>query len=174
MQEIATKLLGSKLPGFLEKLGSGLLDADDYRGDLTVVVMPEKTRDAIQYLKHESSPRFEVLMDLFAVDYLKYQPPTPERFAVIYNLVSLSQKRRVRLKVYLPDPYPEIDSIHDLFASANWFEREAFDLYGIGFRGHPNPIRILCHGDFEGHPLRKDYPSDGYQRLKTAAPPSDF
>ena len=108
------------------------------------------------------------MMDLFSMDYLKWEPPTPERYAIIYNLYSPPLHERLFVKVYLPETDPQVDSIHDLYKAANWFEREAWDLFGIVFRGHPNLIRILCHSDFEGHPMRKDYPSDKYQRLKSA------
>jgi NADH:ubiquinone oxidoreductase subunit C len=86
----------------------------------------------------------------------------------------MPRKRRVQVKVYLSEDKPEVDSIHDLYKMVNWFEREAWDMFGIVFKGHPNLIRILCHNDFVGHPLRKDYPAEQYQRLKNAAPPSAF
>jgi NADH-quinone oxidoreductase subunit C len=168
VSEIDTNLLENKIPGFAEEFAKEILQVEDYRGDLSIVVRPDSIRKLVMGLKQKFG--FEVLMDLFAMDYLKWDPPTPERFAVIYNFYSLSKKRRVRLKVFLNEEKPEIDSAHDLYASANWFEREAWDLFGINFKGHPHLKRILCHDDFEGHPLRKDYPSDGYQRLKSAIP----
>lgn len=167
MPEIDTNLLESKLSGFSQEISSDLLEAQDYRGDLTVVISPKAIRKAISFLKGKLS--FEVLMDVFAMDYSKFEPGPPERFAVIYNLYSLSTKHRVRLKVFLKEENPEVESIHDLYASANWFEREAWDLFGIKFIGHPHLARILCHNEFEGHPLRKDYPSDGYQQLRKAS-----
>lgn len=174
MHETATSCLQSKLPGFLEAFPEAVVDAGDFRGDLTVVVKPERIRDMVTYLKTNATLPFDVMMDLFAMDYLKTDPPTPERFAVVYNLYSTVHKRRVRLKAFLKEASPEIDSIHDLFRMANWFEREAFDLFGIRFRNHPNLVRILCHNEFVGHPLRKDYPSDGYQRLKRVTPSTGF
>jgi len=166
--EIDTNLLESKLPGFSNRFGKDVLTVSDHRGDLTIEIQPSVLRDALMFLK--ATLRFEILMDVFAMDYSKFDPPTRERFAVIYNLYSVSQQRRVRLKVFLNEDKPEIESVHDVYASANWFEREAWDLFGIVFKGHPHLVRILCHHDFEGHPLRKDYPSDGYQRLKSASP----
>lgn len=167
MPEIDTNLLESKLPGFFKEFSGDLLEVQDYRGDLTVVISAGAIRRAIAFLKAQLN--FEVLLDVFAMDYSTFEPPTPERFAVIYNLFSLSQKKRVRVKVFLKEEQPEIGSIHDLYASANWFEREAWDLFGIVFTGHPHLTRILCHNEFEGHPLRKDYPSDGYQQLRKAS-----
>lgn len=176
MREIATKLLQDKFPGTREMIGDHILDVTEYRGDITLVVKPESIRDVIRFLKDGKTmtPAFNILMDLFAVDYLKYREEMPERFAVVYNLYSLPKHERVFVKVWLPEAKPEVDSIHDLYQAVNWFEREAFDLYGIIFRGHPNLVRILTHAEFEGHPLRKDYPSDGYQRLKAAVPSSEL
>jgi NADH-quinone oxidoreductase subunit C len=168
--EIDTNLLENKLPGFLSECASQVLEASDYRGDLTLVIRPDSIRKVLGFLKENL--QYEMLLDIFAVDYLTYEPTTPERFAVIYNLYSVSTKRRVRLKVFLKEENPEVDSVHDLYASANWFEREAWDLFGIQFKGHPHLVRILCHHEFEGHPLRKDYPSDGYQKLKLSSPSS--
>lgn len=170
MPEIDTNLVENKLPGFFQEFSSEILEVSDFQGDLTVVIRPESIRKALSFLK--GNLHFEILLDVFAVDYLKYEPLTPERFAVIYNFYSVSTKRRVRLKVFLKEEQPEIESVHDLYASANWFEREAWDLFGIVFKGHPHLVRILCHHEFEGHPLRKDYPSDGYQKLKLASPSS--
>lgn len=168
MHETGTKLLESKLLGLLEKFPDAILDAVEERGDLTLRVDPKRIRDVVYFLKNAPALRFDLMADLFAMDYQTFVPVQPERFAVIYNLASLFQKGRVFLKCFLPEGNPEIDSIYDLYAAANWFEREAYDLYGISFRGHPHLVRILCHQDFEGHALRKDYPSTQYQRLKSA------
>ncbi len=168
MEETATSLLQNKLPFLLERFRDSIQDATDFRGDLIVVVDAKAIREIVSFLKKNPAMPFEVMMDLFAMDYLKVEPPTPERFAVVYNLYSITHRRRVHLKAYLPEDKPEIDSIHDIYKAVNWFEREAWDLFGIVFRGHPNLHRILCHNDFEGHPMRKDYPADKYQRLKSA------
>jgi NADH-quinone oxidoreductase subunit C len=174
VQETATKLLESKLPELLQRSGEAVLEAENSHGDLSIVVHPGRIREVLEILKTESSLQYAMLMDLFGMDYLKFQPETPERFAVVYILYSMTQRSHLRVKVYLPESQPDVDSVHDLFKSANWFEREAWDLYGINFRNHPNLVRILCHIDFVGHALRKDYPSDGYQRLKSAAPSTGF
>jgi len=170
--ETATNLIENKLPALLQNFKEELEGATDHRGDLEVVVKAGRIREIIRFLKHDLG--FNMMMDLFGMDYLKWDPPTPERFAVIYNLYQMTTKRRVRVKVYLSEVNPEIDSLHDIFKMANWFEREAWDMYGIVFKGHPNLVRILCHGEFVGHPMRKDYPADQYQRLKNAAPSTEF
>jgi NADH-quinone oxidoreductase subunit C len=132
--------------------------------------------------------KFEMLMDLSGLDYLHYgrdewqtntatrsgfsrgrlapaEPPAPDeagRFAVVYNLLSISHNQRLRLKVKCPDTAePVLDSVVEVWASANWFEREAFDLYGILFRGHPDLRRLLTDYGFIGHPFRKDFPLSG-------------
>jgi NADH-quinone oxidoreductase subunit C len=140
-------------------------------------------------LRDAADLRFEMLMDLAGVDYLSYgrddwqtesatrsgfsrarqaqsaSPPdsaAPARFAVIYNLLSITHNQRLRLKAVCPDTAePVLDSVVDIWASANWFEREAFDLYGILFRGHPDLRRILTDYGFIGHPFRKDFPLIG-------------
>lgn len=174
MQEIATSLLQNKFPALLEKCGSCFIDAYEFRGDFTVIVEPTKIREVVSFLKNDSNYRMDMLMDLFGMDYELYQPETPERFAVIYQLVSLFQKQRIFLKVFLKEADPSVDSIFDLYAAANWFEREAWDLFGIVFKNHPHLTRILCHNEFVGHPLRKDYASDKYQPLRTAIQSKEF
>mgnify|MGYP000154933945 CR=1 FL=1 len=174
MQETATKLLESKFPVLLEKFKDSILDATDFRGNFTLVIEPSKIRDMVRFLKEDSLFRMDMLMDLFGMDYDLFEPPMPERFCVVYQLVSLFQKQRIFLKVYLKEDAPKVDSIHDLYAAANWFEREAWDLFGIVFEGHPHLKRILCHNEFVGHPLRKDYQSDKYQPLRTAITAKEF
>lgn len=161
MQETVIKSLQSKFPS---------AKFEEFRGDHTMVIDGKDVREVITYLKNDPQTQLNMMMDLFGMDYLKSATEVPERFAVIYNLVNLLEKRRLIVKAFVSEDKPEVDSIHDLYKAANWFEREAWDLYGITFKGHPNLVRILCHNDFEGHALRKDYPSDRYQRLKTAIP----
>lgn len=174
MQETDINLARSKCPLFFERFSSKILGVEDFRGDLTIEIDAKAIREACQFLFTENQPKMDMLLDLFAMDYMKYTGPSKERFAVVYIFTSLFEKRRIRLKAFVPEANPEIDSLTPIFAPANWFEREAWDLYGIRFLGHPNLQRILCHHEFEGHPLRKDYPPDKYQRLKTAAPSTGF
>lgn len=171
MPEIDTNWLPNNLPGFAEKHANELVSVTQHRGDTTLVIRPVAVLPVLAELK---AAGFEVMMDLFGMDYLKFEPEMPERYAVIYNLYSVSRGLRVFVKVYLSEESPEVESAIGIWPAANWFEREAWDLFGIQFKGHPNLQRILCHHDFEGHPLRKDYPADQYQRLKTAAPSSGF
>lgn len=174
MAEINSNSPTSNLPLFEERFKSEIVSTDTFRGDLSYVVKKEKIREMVKFLLYEHAPRFDILMDLFAIDYLKYPTEYAERFAVVYGFAQLFPNTRVRLKVFVSEADLTIDSVHDITAMANWFEREAWDLYGVVFKGHPNLQRILCHQEFEGHPLRKDYPADGYQRLKIAAPSTGF
>src|SRR5439155_8483808 len=121
-------------------------------------------RESSLYLRN--THYLAILMDLTAVDYLGRDP----RFEVVYHLYSPARRHRVRLKVELDGELPEIDSVADLWASANWYEREAWDLYGIKFRGHPDLRRVLLYEEFVGHPLRKDYPKEKRQPLVRRPP----
>jgi NADH-quinone oxidoreductase subunit C len=112
-------------------------------------------------LKVEPAEAFEMLTDLCAVDLL---PATP-RFEVVYHLYSVEKNHRLRIKARVPEDDPRIASLCELWASANWMEREVFDLYGIRFDGHPDLRRILLYDEFEGHPLRKDYAKERRQPL---------
>jgi NADH-quinone oxidoreductase subunit C len=102
-----------------------------------------------------------MLVDLTAVDYLGEKP----RFELVYHLLSLEHNHRVRIKARVDEASPEIDTTVPLWAAANWMEREVWDMYGIRFRGHPDLRRILLYEEFEGHPLRKDYPKEKRQPL---------
>ncbi len=128
-------------------------------GDLTALIDPERVTDVMRFLRDELD--FDMLMDLTAVDYLGQVP----RFEMVYHLYSSGQNWRIRIKARVGEEAPEIDSVTPLFASANWMEREVFDLYGIRFNGHPDLRRILLYDEFEGHPLRKDYPKEKRQPL---------
>jgi len=169
VNETVTSWLSANLPHAVT-IGRYVDGLESEAGDTKLIVARENLRGCLLGLKS----RFHTLMDLFAVDYLGFPLPRPQRFAVVYNLFSVADTQRVFVKCYVTEDEPIIPSVCDLFASANWFEREAFDMVGIHFSGHPNLIRILCHQDFVGHPLRKDYPSDGYQRLKQSRPSKEL
>jgi len=113
--------------------------------------------EAVSLLKSEFG--FDLLMDLFCVDYLNYPTPLPDfmRFETVACLYSTSANRRIFIKSYYPAEAPEADSLVPLYAGANWFEREIFDMFGVRFKNHPDLRRILMYESFEGHPLRKDY-----------------
>ncbi len=132
-----------------------------HRGDATARVAPERLVDVMRFLRDGPELRFEMLMDLTAVDYLGQEP----RFEVVYHLYSLSGNQRLRVKARVPEEPGEIASVVDVWAAANWMEREVWDLYGIRFRGHPDLRRILLYEEFQGHPLRKDYPKEKRQPL---------
>ncbi|RBQ32555.1 NADH-quinone oxidoreductase subunit NuoD [Arcobacter sp. FW59] len=108
-------------------------------------------------LKLKNEENFEILLDITAIDYLKFPDVTPSRFAVVYVLRTSNFKKETTVKTFVDDETLEIDSIFDIYGSANWAEREAYDQYGIKFKGHPNLKRVLNHHQFTGHPLRKDY-----------------
>ena len=112
-----------------------------------------------RYLKEDPELQYDYLMDLTAVDYWKRTP----RFEVVYHFLSLKNHRRVHIKVPVGIREPEIDSLTGLWPGANWYEREVYDMFGIHFTGHPDLRRILMYPEFEGHPLRKDYPIDKRQ-----------
>ncbi len=139
-----------------EKFLDDVLETSDFRGDLTAVVKKEIIQDLMKFLKSDSALEFNILMDLTAVDYL-WQDRTP-RFDVVYHLFSLPKNQRLRIKAGVDEKDCVIDSLVSLWPIANWFEREVWDMFGIKFKGHPDLKRILMYQQFEGHPLRKDYP----------------
>jgi NADH-quinone oxidoreductase subunit C len=138
-----------------ESFPGDVLEWSDFRGDLAVVVKREKILPVLEMLKKSEGLKFEMLLDICGVDY----PDRGERFDVVYHLLSLGTRHRVRIKVRVPEQDAVVDSVVPLFKAANWFEREAYDMFGIRFRNHPYLRRLLCHEDFEGHALRKDHDS---------------
>lgn len=138
-------------------------------GEVTVVVAASDYREAAAVLRDTAECRFEQLMDLCGVDYSEYKGVGLEgsRFCVVLHLLSVSLNQRVRLKVFAPDDdFPVLDSVSEIWSSANWFEREAFDLFGIVFEGHNDLRRILTDYGFIGHPFRKDFPLSGHVEMR--------
>jgi NADH-quinone oxidoreductase subunit C len=138
-------------------------------GEVTAVVAAKDYHEAAHILRDDPGCRFEQLMDLCGVDYSEYGMGTWEgaRFAVTSHLLSVSLNQRVRLRVFAPDDeLPVVASVTDLWSAANWFEREAFDLYGIVFEGHSDLRRILTDYGFIGHPFRKDFPISGHVEMR--------
>ena len=138
-------------------------------GEVTVLVTPDNYLAAAEVLRDAPGCRFEQLLDLCGVDYLGYGEGTWDgpRYAVVSHLLSVSLNQRVRLRVFCEDDeLPVIDSVNDLWNAANWFEREAFDLYGIVFKGHNDLRRILTDYGFIGHPFRKDFPVSGHTEMR--------
>jgi NADH-quinone oxidoreductase subunit C len=136
-----------------EAVVTGKLD----RGELTLEIAPERIVEVCLFLKQEQ--QFVRLSAVTAVDWFPQEP----RFEVVYHLHSLERNERLRLKCRLGGENPEVDSVTSVWRSADWYEREVFDLFGVAFRNHPNLRRILMPEDWEGHPLRKDYPVHGYK-----------
>ena len=146
-----------------ERFGDSILEIHSFRGDDTAVIRPEALIKIATFLKQDPELDYNFLMDLTAVDYLKMNKKP--RFEVVYHFYSLSKKQRIRIKVPVEAVNPEVESLVSLWPGANWFEREVWDMFGIKFRGHPNLRRILMYEQFEGHPLRKDYPIQKRQPL---------
>ncbi len=138
-----------------EKFPSAVQDVKEFRDEVTVTVSKENVVEICRFLKTEL--RYNLLTDVTAVDYLGKDP----RFMVVYNLYSIPNKDRLRVKAAVGEDNTRIDSVVGVWNSANWLERETFDLFGITFVGHPDLRRILMTDDWEGHPLRKDYPLQG-------------
>jgi NADH-quinone oxidoreductase subunit C len=134
-------------------------EARQFRGELTVYIRPGGLTRVCEFLRDQPALAFNYLADLTAVDFYPNEP----RFEVVYHLLSLQNAERLRLKVRASGENPRVDSLVPVYPSANAFEREVFDLFGIQFAGHPYLRRILMPEDWEGHPLRKDYPTEGYR-----------
>jgi NADH-quinone oxidoreductase subunit C len=138
---------------------SAIADIREFRGELTVYVPKERLQTTCGFLRDTPGLAFKYLSDLTAVDCYPNEP----RFEVVYHLLSLESLQRLRLKVRLSGDNPNIASVVPVWPAANAFEREVFDLFGIRFDGHPFLRRILLPEDWEGYPLRKDYPTTGYR-----------
>ena len=134
-----------------------ILETHEALGETTLIADPAKIADLCRYLKHDE--KFIRLSSITAVDWHPAEP----RFEVVYHLHSIERNKRLRLKCRLDSKNAEIDSVYSIWRSADWYEREVFDMFGVGFRNHPNLVRILMPVDWEGHPLRKDYPVHGYK-----------
>ncbi|MFP6574773.1 MAG: NADH-quinone oxidoreductase subunit C [Pirellulaceae bacterium] len=170
-----------------DRFSGAVLSSHAYRGDQTVVLKRDSLLEIAQYLKEDQAMQMNLLVDITAVDYSTFGkspapaffassgvsvrpsaqipdeepwpgPPGKERFAVIYHFYSMQHKHRLRLVVPLEESSLELGSLTSLWAGANWLEREVWDMFGIHFSGHPDLKRILMYEEFEGHPLRKDYP----------------
>jgi NADH-quinone oxidoreductase subunit C len=129
------------------------------RGELTVWLDRSSIREACAMLKAAGNTGFEFLVDVTCVDWYPSEP----RFEVVYHLLSMPRKDRVRLKVRVPGDEASVESITPVWPAADFFEREVFDLFGVRFSGHPHLRRIMMPEDWDGHPLRKDYPVEGYR-----------
>jgi NADH-quinone oxidoreductase subunit C len=155
----------AKLAALAEHLSAALPDAvlasEIRHGELCVRIVREALPRVLQFLRDDARCRFNVLVDICGVDY----PERERRFEVVYNLLSLPLNQRIRLKLETGEDEP-VPSAVSLYSSAGWWEREAWDLFGIAFAGNPDLRRILTDYGFEGHPLRKDFPLTGYVELR--------
>ncbi|MGE5450809.1 MAG: NADH-quinone oxidoreductase subunit C [Acidobacteriota bacterium] len=154
-------------------LGDKIQRLDSLKGELTLTVSAADYLAVCQTLRDHNELRFEQLIDLCGMDYSAYKDGAESiysdgpRFCVVSHLLSVSKNWRVRVKVFAPnDDLPIVASVNDIWNSANWFEREAFDLYGIVFDGHVDLRRILTDYGFIGHPFRKDFPTSGYVEMR--------
>lgn len=138
-------------------------------GEITIEVGPQDYAEVAQTLRHHAELQFEQLIDLCGLDFSEYGNGGYEgqRFAVVVHLLSISKNWRVRLKVFCADDdFPQLESVNPIWNAANWFEREAFDLFGIIFVGHEDLRRILTDYGFIGHPMRKDFPTSGHVEMR--------
>jgi NADH-quinone oxidoreductase subunit C len=148
------------------RFGPAVVETHEHRGDATVILDRAALADALRHFRDEPAFGFEVLMDLTAVDYLKY--PGREdgpRFEVVYHLYSLAHNHRLRVKVRVDEDDASVPTAVGLWPIANWMEREVWDMFGIRFAGHPDLRRLLMYEEFVGHALRKDYPITRRQPL---------
>jgi NADH-quinone oxidoreductase subunit C len=153
---------GQPLELLAEAFPDDVSEASIVRGEACAVIRAEALPRVIAFLKDDPRLEFNLLADLTAVDYLGRKP----RFDVVYHLLSLPRRLRLRLKVRVDDSTgAEVDSLAGVWGCANWLEREVWDMFGIRFRGHPDLKRILMYEEFQGHPLRKDYPVQKRQPL---------
>ncbi len=149
------KMIEEKFPG--EVTGTVT-----FAGQVGVMVKKERIQDICRFLHDDPALKMDHLADLTAVDYSAYEDDTGLRFEVVYNMISTTFRHRIRLKARVPEDNPRIDTVTPIWHTANWHERETYDLMGIIFHGHPDLRRILLPEDWIGHPLRKEYPLKGY------------
>ena len=150
-------------------LGDAIRRLERARGEISVTVSADRYLEVARTLRDHATLRFEQLIDLCGVDYADYknQPWDGPRFAAVSHLLSVTHNWRLRLKVFAPDDdLPAVPSLTEVWSSANWFEREAFDLFGILFEGHLDLRRILTDYGFIGHPMRKDFPVTGHVEMR--------
>ena len=149
-----------------DRFTTAVVETHDHRGDHTAIVDRGALPDVLRWCRDEADLRFDVLMDLTAVDYLTYpgREDSP-RFEVVYHLYSVPHNHRVRIKAGVEEDDPVVPTAVPLWPIADWFEREVWDMFGLRFADHPDLRRLLLYEQFEGHPLRKDYPVSKRQPL---------
>lgn len=155
-------------------LGDKLASLSQRLGEMTILVRSQDLLDVAEVLRDHPELKFELLIDLCGVDYSTYtnnlyagEGRQNRRFAVVYHLLSITRNQRLRVRVFIDDDeFPMVDSVMGIWPSANWFEREAFDLFGIVFSNHPDLRRILTDYGFIGNPFRKDFPLSGHVEMR--------
>ncbi|MFN4238198.1 MAG: NADH-quinone oxidoreductase subunit C [Vogesella sp.] len=150
-------------------LGDKLVSAKIALGELTIVCKSADTVAVMTALRDHETLSFEQCIDICGMDYSTYkdEPQDGPRFAVVYHLLSLQHNARIRVRIFAEDDaFPLVPSVNAIWSAANWFEREAFDLFGIIFEGHPDLRRILTDYGFVGHPFRKDFPVSGHVEMR--------
>lgn len=145
----------------MAQLEDYVIDASIAVGELTISARADSIKKVLRFLRDDSECLFKQLVDIAGVDY----PERPKRFDVVYHLLSFQHNSRVRIKIETDEDTP-VPSVNDLYPAANWYEREAWDLYGIYFSGHPDLRRLLTDYGFSGHPLRKDFPLTGFVEVR--------
>jgi NADH-quinone oxidoreductase subunit C len=144
-----------------ERFPEEVLDVREFRGQVSVTLKKERILDIFRYLHDDPDLFLDYLVDVCGADYLGKKE---KRFEVVYHLYSIRHRHAVRMKAEVDSDKPSIDSVMPIWTGANWHEREAYDMYGIVFKGHPDLRRILLPEDWEGYPLRKDYPVKGPEK----------
>ncbi len=139
------------------RFGETAFEANEFRGELTVVVPKEIIIDVCRFLKDDTTLKFDLLADLCGID--MYTPA--KRFGVIYNLYSLTNQHRIRLKTFVEEESPKLPTVSTIWPTANWHERETYDMFGVVFEGHPDLRRMYLPEEYEHYPLRKDFPLMG-------------
>lgn len=145
------------LEALKSQFGDQTIETSEFRNELTIVVPKEKIVEVCRFLKEDPTLKFDLLADLSGLD--MYTPV--KRFAVVYNLYSLANRHRIRLKVFTEEEDPKVPTVTGVWGTANWHERETYDMFGILFEGHPDLRRVYMPEEFEHHPLRKDFPLMG-------------
>ena len=143
-----------------ENFKKSIINIESYH-DFSVSIASDITQDFIRFLKESRDLQYSILIDICGVDY----PNRPDRFDVVYHLLSMTKNKRIRVKISTSDNQP-VPSIVNIFPAAEWYEREAYDLYGINFSNHPDMRRMLTDYNFQGFPLRKDFPLTGYTQVR--------
>ena len=149
----AVDALAESFPGFSDAITRVVVD----RGELTLHVQPDRVADVCQHLRDDADQRYELLLGVSGVDY----PTRHDRFHVVYHLLSMTYRRRLRLETGVPLDHPHVQSVCAVYPTADFHERETWDMFGVVFDGHPGLTRILLPDDWDGHPQRKDYPLGG-------------